>query len=226
MPKRDKSSSTPLHERRSARRRLLPPATYYGSGSPVDPIVVVDEAHTGGNVVDGGLYPPVVGLPIQTTAPTQADLDEQCIIIADEVPSPSPIRPYCFLRDEIRSLLDEARASVDAWPDDGQFIRDVDVHHCTPTQIRIATQIARNFVVEPIQSMGMTALQALLLYEDNFPVEEHVAVMCVRRMRGRELRRIPSDLTSLTLRSQDSTRSGGTEEYKRAEPEDTDDDVV
>jgi hypothetical protein len=143
----------------------------------VDPIVVVDEAHTGGNVVDGGLYPPVVGLPIQTTTPTQADLDEQCIIIADEVPSPSPIR-RCFLRAEIRSLLDEARASVDAWPDDGQFIRDVDEHHCTPTQIRIATQIARNFLVEPIHSMGVTALQAVLNYEDNFPTEEHVAVMC------------------------------------------------
>ena len=59
---------------------------------------------------------------------------------------------------------------------------------------------------------------------------------------GVKLRRIPSDLTSITINSQDSARSGGTEEYnkfaeiedimveeiaKPAELEDvTDDDVV
>ena len=58
---------------------------------------------------------------------------------------------------------------------------------------------------------------------------------------GVKLRRIPSDLTSITIASQDSARSGGTEEYKLEELEDimvqevtkpaelevvTDDDVV
>ena len=223
MPKRNQSSSTPLHERRSPRLRLVPLATYYGSGSQLDPIVVVETAHSGENVVDGGLNPPVAA-PIQFTTPTQADLDEQCIIIADEVPSPTPIR-RCYLREEIRSLLDEARLWVEAWPDDGQFISDAD-HEDTPRQIRMATQIARNFIQDPTEWIGVTALEAVLFMEDEFPSREHAAVMCARRMGRHELRRIPSDITSLTLRSQDSTRSGATEEYKRAELEDTDDDIV
>ena len=200
MPKRIHSSSQPVIGRRSPRRRFVPPTTYYGSGlSQGDPIVYAEENHSGDTVVDGGLFPPVVGLPIQTTTPTQADLDEQCIIIVDEVPSPSPIR-RCFLRDEIRALLDEARSWVDAWPDDGLFINDGD-HQDTPRQIRVATQIARNFIQDPNDWIGVTALEAVLFMEYNFPAQEHDAVMCARRMGHHELRRIPSDVTSLTLRS-------------------------
>ena len=225
MPKRIHTSSQPVIGRRSPRRRLVPPTTFHGSGlSQTDPIVIPETNHSGDTVVDGGLYPPVVGLPIQLTTPTQADLDEQCIIIVDEVPSPSPIS-RSHLRGELRALLDEARALLDAWPDDGEFIIDQD-HQDTPRQIRMATQIATNFMREPNALGGMTALQSVLLMEDNYPAREHAAVMCARRM-GRELRRIPSDVTSLTLRSQDSTRSGGTEEYKRAElEEDTDNDLL
>ena len=108
MPKRNQSSSTPLHERRSPRLRLVPPTTYYGSGSQQDPIVVAETAHSADTVVDGGLNPPVAA-PIQFTTPTQADLDEQCIIIANDMPSSSPIRrrPF-YLRGEIRLLLEEA----------------------------------------------------------------------------------------------------------------------
>ena len=221
MPKRNQSSSTPLHERRSPRLRLVPPTTYYGSGSQQDPIVVGETEHTGDTVVDGGLNAPVAA-PVEFTTPTQADLDELCIIIADEVPSPSPIRrrPF-YLRGAVRRFLDEARRTVDSWPDDGEFINDWTVPH----QIVMAASIARDAVRQPTLSPVLSASEAEAVRQESI-VRINCVASALGRSREHELRRIPSDLTSLTLRSQDSTRSGGTEEYKRAELEDTDDEVV
>ena len=72
-------------------------------------------------------------------------------------------------------------------------------------------------------------------------VKDAMEIATARHQASVQLRRVPSDLTSITIGSQDSTRSGGTEEYKSAELEDimaediakpaeledlTDDDVV
>ena len=80
MPKRSNSLSN-VHRRSRRRLRLTPPTTYYGSGTPENPIVINDTAHTGESV-DGGLAPMQPPI-IPSTEPSQADLDEHCIVLTD-----------------------------------------------------------------------------------------------------------------------------------------------
>ena len=84
MPKRSNSSFN-VHRRSRRRLRLAPPTTYYGSGTPENPIVINDTAHTGESV-DGGLAP--MHLPIiPSTEPSQADLDESCMYVSERLTS-------------------------------------------------------------------------------------------------------------------------------------------
>ena len=87
----------------------------------------------------------------------------------------------------------------------------------------------------------MVALAAVKRVKEAMDIARARQQAGVNVLGGVQLRRIPSDLTSITIGSQDSNRSGGTEEYKSggladimgedmakpAELEDvTDDDVV
>jgi hypothetical protein len=200
MPKRNASAS-PYYIRRSSRRlRLTPPTTYYGSGSRENPVVINDTAHAGESV-DCGCAP--MHLPIiQSTEPTQADLDELCIVIHDDeaqvaVPQPATDNPA-------------ASHTIHSLP---YIIREIVNQHW---MIADADPVP----VEVIPSL-MAALSAVRRV--SFALE----VVRARSEAGINLQRAPSDTTSITIGSQDSTRSGGTEEYKTAELEDiTDDDVV
>ena len=87
----------------------------------------------------------------------------------------------------------------------------------------------------------MEALHAVRRVKDAMEIAKAKRQVEGNHLAGIKLRRIPSDLTSITIASQDSARSGATEEYKLEELEDimvqevtkpaelevvTDDDVV
>ena len=84
MPKRCNSSSN-VHRRSRRRLRLIPPTTYHGCGTPENPIVINDTEHTG-EAVDAGLAPMQPPI-IPSTEPSQADLDEHCIVLTDKYTS-------------------------------------------------------------------------------------------------------------------------------------------
>ena len=201
MPRRCNSSSNV--QRRSRRRlRLNPPTTYHGSGSPANPIVINDTEHTG-EAIDLGLVP--IQLPlIPSTEPSQADLDEHCIVLTDY-----------HTQYQIPWII---RKIVNC-----QWLSDADPvpQECIPSLV--------------------VALAAVKRVKEAMDIARARQQTGVNFLAGVQLRRTPSDLTSITIGSQDSTRSGGTEEYKSgglegimgedmakpAELEDvTDDDVV
>ena len=201
MPKRSNSSSN-VHCRTRLRARLIPPTTYHGSGTPKNPIVINDLGHTA-EVVDGGLEPMQPPM-IASTEPSQADLDEHCIVLTDY-----------HTQYQIPWII---RKIVNC-----QWLSDADPvpQECIPSLV--------------------VALAAVKRVKEAMDIARARQQTGVNFLAGVQLRRTPSDLTSITIGSQDSTRSGGTEEYKSgglegimgedmakpAELEDvTDDDVV
>jgi hypothetical protein len=224
MPKRNASASPYYIRRRSPRQRIIPPTTYYGSGLTAENPIVINDTENIAEAVDMGLVqpqPPNIPRTILDTQIPQELLDRDDITVSDVE-------------------LVSSRVSQGAHPP------DVDTTSSTfrPGNIFPLPFLIRNIVNnywwddddEPVPAECIPSLEAAL-----YAVRKAKFAMACARVRInlgilRRFRSVSSD-ASVTLGSQDSTRSGDVDEYRMVQSfdcdaheqlldQETDDDVI
>jgi hypothetical protein len=203
MPKRNACAS-PYYIRRSPRQRLIPPTTYYGSGLTAENPIVINDTENIAEAVDmGSVQPQPPNIP-------RTDMGTQ-------IPQELLDREHTILSDvELDVELVSSRVSQGAHPPDVDATSSTFRQDIFPLPFLIRN-IVNNYWWddddEPVPAECIPSLTAAL-----YAVRKAKFDMACARVRInlgilRRFRPASSD-GSVTLGSQDSTRSGDVDEYR------------